>query len=265
MPLPPPPRCSARPPCSCSQRQQRWLLLQPQRRDMSQAQSTQSMCRTYTKRWGTAATGGAALLPSPLLLAQGAALCLVPNHGPRSVLHCRSSKMVRCQAPDCAGLPLARSLPAAAPLPGVQRCAPLLPPLPTPAPDLKKCMHAIFGQFGTVLEVVTRRTYRLRGQAWVVFEKAEDARKAMELMAGFPFFNKPIVSSPRGAMGVEVHRGRAVDPEAARAAAAPAGGWAWGRAETYCRAARTLPQRIALAKTKSDAVAKADGSFRWAG
>lgn len=32
-------------------------------------------------------------------------------------------------------------------------------------------------------------------QAWVVFEKAEDARKAMEAMQGFPFFDKPIVSS----------------------------------------------------------------------
>ena len=31
-------------------------------------------------------------------------------------------------------------------------------------------------------------------QAWVVFEKAEDARKAMEAMQGFPFFDKPIVS-----------------------------------------------------------------------
>lgn len=34
-------------------------------------------------------------------------------------------------------------------------------------------------------------------QAWVVFEKAEDARKAMEAMQGFPFFDKPIVSCGR--------------------------------------------------------------------
>lgn len=77
--------------------------------------------------------------------------------------------------------------------------------------DLKKAMHAMFDQFGTILDVITRRTYKLRGQAWVVFEQAEDARKAMELMQGFPFMDKPI--------------------------------------------------RVALAKTKSDAVAKRDGTF----
>lgn len=32
-------------------------------------------------------------------------------------------------------------------------------------------------------------------QAWVVFEKAEEAQKAMEAMQGFPFFDKPIVSA----------------------------------------------------------------------
>lgn len=63
------------------------------------------------------------------------------------------------------------------------------------AADLKKCMRCIFGQFGNILDVISRKTYRLRGQAWVVFEKAEDAKKALHAMQGFPFFDKPIVSS----------------------------------------------------------------------
>lgn len=53
-------------------------------------------------------------------------------------------------------------------------------------------MHAMFGQFGTVLDVVCKRTYRLRGQAWVVFENPGDAQKAMTAMQGFPFFSRPI-------------------------------------------------------------------------
>lgn len=65
---------------------------------------------------------------------------------------------------------------------------------PFPAADLKKSMRCVFGQFGTILDVVSRRTYKLRGQAWVVFEKEEDAAKALQAMQGFPFFNKPIVS-----------------------------------------------------------------------
>lgn len=46
--------------------------------------------------------------------------------------------------------------------------------------ELKKCMRTIFEQFGPVLDVVARKTYRLRGQAWVVFERAEDAEKAVK-------------------------------------------------------------------------------------
>jgi U2 small nuclear ribonucleoprotein B'' len=58
--------------------------------------------------------------------------------------------------------------------------------------ELSKSMRAIFGQFGNIIDVVCRDTYKLRGQAWVVFEHEEDAAKALEKMQGFPFFNKPI-------------------------------------------------------------------------
>ena len=59
-------------------------------------------------------------------------------------------------------------------------------------------MRCIFGQFGNILDVISRRTYRLRGQAWVVFETAEEAKKALDAMQGFPFFDKPIVSAASG-------------------------------------------------------------------
>ena len=36
--------------------------------------------------------------------------------------------------------------------------------LPLLYADLKKAMRCIFGQFGNILDVVSRRTYRLRGQ-----------------------------------------------------------------------------------------------------
>ena len=103
-------------------------------------------------------------------------------------------------------------------------------------------MRAIFGQFGTILDVVSRRTYRLRGQAWVVFEKAEDAKTAMETMQGFPFFGKPIVSGQR------------------RACRRREAGLGWQQAS--CPPAHPgWLQRVSLSKTKSDAVAKLDGTF----
>lgn len=78
--------------------------------------------------------------------------------------------------------------------------------------ELKKCLHAMFSQFGKILDVVALKTYRMRGQAWVVFADVAAATNALRSMQGFPFFEKPI--------------------------------------------------RIEYARSKSDAVAKMDGSFR---
>ena len=56
----------------------------------------------------------------------------------------------------------------------------------------KKALFAMFSQFGVVVDVVASKSWRLRGQAWVVFEKAEAAEKAKARMAGFPFFDREI-------------------------------------------------------------------------
>lgn len=78
--------------------------------------------------------------------------------------------------------------------------------------ELKKCIYAMFSQFGKIIDVVALKTYRLRGQAWVVFSDVAGATNALRTMQGFPFFEKPI--------------------------------------------------RITYAKTKSDAVAKQDGTYK---
>ncbi|KAK9909482.1 hypothetical protein WJX75_002960 [Coccomyxa subellipsoidea] len=58
--------------------------------------------------------------------------------------------------------------------------------------DLKKSIYAIFSQFGKIVDVVALKTYRLRGQAWVVFADQKSADDAIRSMQGFPFFEKPI-------------------------------------------------------------------------
>jgi RNA recognition motif-containing protein len=60
--------------------------------------------------------------------------------------------------------------------------------------ELKKCMYAMFSQFGRIVDVVALKTLRLRGQAWVVFSDVSAATNALRTMQGFPFFDKPIVS-----------------------------------------------------------------------
>lgn len=121
-------------------------------------------------------------------------------------------------------------------------------------------------------------------QAWVVFEKAEDAQKAMEAMQGFPFFDKPIVSAGGTAAArqlagaglcaqlccccdqlsspLELHLS-----SSSKLLCSPG---KYHRPLRVCCSPRmppslpvsSCPQRISLAKTKSDAVSKLDGTFR---
>ncbi|GMP87624.1 hypothetical protein CsSME_00039923 [Camellia sinensis var. sinensis] len=77
--------------------------------------------------------------------------------------------------------------------------------------ELKKSLHAVFSQFGKILEVLAFKTLKHKGQAWVVFEDVSSATSALRQMQGFPFYDKPM--------------------------------------------------RIQYAKTKSDVIAKADGTF----
>ncbi|XP_042046927.1 U1 small nuclear ribonucleoprotein A-like [Salvia splendens] len=77
--------------------------------------------------------------------------------------------------------------------------------------ELKKSLHAVFSQFGKILEVLAFKTLKHKGQAWVVFEEVSSASNALRQMQGFPFYDKPM--------------------------------------------------RIQYAKSKSDVIAKADGTF----
>lgn len=61
--------------------------------------------------------------------------------------------------------------------------------------ELKKSLHAVFSQFGKILEVLALKTLKHKGQAWVVFEEVSSATNALRQMQGFPFYDKPMVFS----------------------------------------------------------------------
>jgi len=65
--------------------------------------------------------------------------------------------------------------------------------------ELKKCLYAIFSQFGKIMDIVAMKTYRLRGQAWIVFADVAASTTALRSMQGFPFFDKPMVRAGIGA------------------------------------------------------------------
>ncbi|XP_077301705.1 U1 small nuclear ribonucleoprotein A snf [Arctopsyche grandis] len=58
--------------------------------------------------------------------------------------------------------------------------------------ELKKSLYAIFSQFGQILEIVALRTFKMRGQAFVIFKEISSATVALRSMQGFPFYDKPM-------------------------------------------------------------------------
>ncbi|KAH9786502.1 U1 small nuclear ribonucleoprotein A [Citrus sinensis] len=59
--------------------------------------------------------------------------------------------------------------------------------------ELKQSLHAVFKQFGTILEILAFKTLKHKGQAWLVFKDVASATAAVEKMQGFPFYDKPMV------------------------------------------------------------------------
>ena len=55
---------------------------------------------------------------------------------------------------------------------------------------LKEALYTGFSQFGSVLDVVAKKTYKLRGQAWIVFENIESATRARKELNGYTFHGK---------------------------------------------------------------------------
>uniref|UniRef100_A0A0X3PDE8 RRM domain-containing protein n=1 Tax=Schistocephalus solidus TaxID=70667 RepID=A0A0X3PDE8_SCHSO len=58
--------------------------------------------------------------------------------------------------------------------------------------DLKKSLYAVFVQFGQILDIITGKSLKMRGQAFVVFNDINSARNALEAMRGFPLYEKPM-------------------------------------------------------------------------
>jgi RNA recognition motif-containing protein len=58
--------------------------------------------------------------------------------------------------------------------------------------DVRIVLYQLFAQYGSVLDVVTRHTYRMRGQAFIVYESKDEASTAMRLLQGSFFYGKPL-------------------------------------------------------------------------
>lgn len=59
--------------------------------------------------------------------------------------------------------------------------------------QLKKSLYHLFSQFGGIIDIVTLKTMKLRGQAWVCFDNVATSTNAIRKMDGYEFFGKPMV------------------------------------------------------------------------
>lgn len=86
--------------------------------------------------------------------------------------------------------------------------------------SLKEALSEIFSEYGTIVDLVAKTNLRAKGQAFIVFDNAESAGRAIEEVNGFELFDKPMqldyartrsdatVLREEGDQGLEVHKRR---------------------------------------------------------
>ncbi|OMJ69199.1 hypothetical protein SteCoe_33139 [Stentor coeruleus] len=58
--------------------------------------------------------------------------------------------------------------------------------------ESKKLLYHLFCTYGYILEIQNSKTGKLRGQAFIVFDKVDSAVLAMKDLQGFNFLGKPM-------------------------------------------------------------------------
>ncbi|EHY53161.1 hypothetical protein HRR83_005994 [Exophiala dermatitidis] len=58
--------------------------------------------------------------------------------------------------------------------------------------QLKEALTEIFSEYGNIIDLVAKKNLKAKGQAFVVFDSAESAAKAIEEVNGFELFDKPM-------------------------------------------------------------------------
>mmetsp|Transcript_12632 Transcript_12632/g.19560 ORF Transcript_12632/g.19560 Transcript_12632/m.19560 type:complete len:206 (-) Transcript_12632:131-748(-) len=59
-------------------------------------------------------------------------------------------------------------------------------------PLLRRALHSLFTRHGKLLEIITLRSERLRGQAWVIMETVQGATASLQAENGTSFFGRDI-------------------------------------------------------------------------
>lgn len=60
--------------------------------------------------------------------------------------------------------------------------------------EMRKALYEEFSTYGKILDIVVgAKRFAIKGQAWIVFDRVEDATTAMNEMNGKAVLNRPVV------------------------------------------------------------------------
>ncbi|EON60799.1 hypothetical protein W97_00008 [Coniosporium apollinis CBS 100218] len=59
-------------------------------------------------------------------------------------------------------------------------------------PELTSALSEIFSEYGTIIDIVAKKSLKRRGQAFIVFDSPDAAQRALEEVQGFDLFDKPM-------------------------------------------------------------------------
>lgn len=57
---------------------------------------------------------------------------------------------------------------------------------------MKEALGELFGEYGTIIDIVAKTNLKAKGQAFIVFEDVESAQKVIDEVQGFDLFEKPM-------------------------------------------------------------------------
>lgn len=57
---------------------------------------------------------------------------------------------------------------------------------------MKEALSEIFSEYGNIIDLVAKTNLKAKGQAFVVFDSADSAARAIEEVNGFELFEKPM-------------------------------------------------------------------------
>jgi len=58
--------------------------------------------------------------------------------------------------------------------------------------DIKRALYSLLSQYGNILDILVQKTYKMRGQAFVIFDDLAGATRAVREMQSFTFYGKPM-------------------------------------------------------------------------